>query len=64
MNGDSGKALLAQMFRQIVQFKMRDDFQGGGYSPGAGGGTPHKSGLDRIEDELGGMGGGAEMMMM
>jgi hypothetical protein len=64
MNGDTGKALLAQMFRQIVQFKMRDDFQGGGYSLGAG--TPHKSGLDRIEDELGmhGMGGGAESMMM
>lgn len=61
MNGDTGKALLAQMFRQIVHFKMRDDFQGGGY-PGAG--NPHERGLDRIEDELGGMGGGAESMMM
>jgi intraflagellar transport protein 52 len=71
MNGDTGKALLAQMFRQIVHFKMCDDFSGGGgggggggYSPGAG--NSHKSSrLDHIEDELGGIGGGgSESMLM
>ena len=36
---DTGKALLASMFRQIVQFKMRDDMTGGGgYSGSPGGG--------------------------
>ena len=40
MNGDTGKELLASMFRQIVQFKVRDDMTGGGRysgSPGGGG---------------------------
>jgi len=55
MEGDTGKALLAQMFRHIVQFKMRDDFQAGnGFGSPSGNGNGR---LDRIEHELGGMGG-------
>ena len=54
MEGDGAAAMLAQVFRRVVEFKMRDDFQG---SPGKFAGDRGEGArrLDRIEGELGGM---------
>ena len=52
-NADSGKALLAQIFQKVVQFKMRapiaNDY-GGGMTLASDGAN-----LDRIDAELAGM---------